>query len=784
MHTSNTFCALAATIFTGMSALTVAQAAPFPASTQIAGEWDGIFQCDGYTTQFTIDIQNTTSNAVTGSLERSIIGPTFKSLRQPYEKKLGINGQYDAQIGAMVFGTGGGRQQELLIKGIVSPDGQRMTGSAQWARGGNCGPVIMGKKFAGEIKNILSRAKPKSYRPKVDPRAACEANVENWISQPLAYEQYSYQMRNAGAYASLALFDDKRFKPFFGKSFAKMSTRDIVKLENQVARSCWAQLASIGDNAKTASGVLRVLRQQSGSTVDVQIFPYASDTARVWQAHAVASVNPNNAQELKQLTSIAGLFTQVLWPEGAFDFTAQVADRKSAVGSEQMSRELAALLSNTEPSFEDIETAVLFERRFVVGYSGAMESPTRVTSLSRQELDARRQAQRAAVAEQQAEFVVSAQAAEAARQEIREYANSNAVLAAERYAARQLSPEQVQANLLAVSQRSNKKLGAYLSSANADRVNRIFAAQRDRQAAQFAEKEMHAYPARKAQAGDGLGGLAALNHYFLQLQNRYGALLSLRAFEQLRITAARDRQALLQQAQPQLLAQLQRSNTVAAMQNLLASSVLPEDQNSTAFAPVQQALAVREKQLAPFTDYPGATYLNALYAGDLQTIDTIDKQYRERFKQSMREMGGGGVFSGIYELAIDQIRLVEPAMAVYLLNYQKMYGHCLRTDAASFTVTTTVPTVTTTNLLGVEIARSEGYTINSSFKVNKEFETTFRKVGTMKPNDFLASMVDRYLGNGGITAVNQGIRRIMNNYDCNSTVVERMEDRMRAVFHR
>ena len=54
----------------------------------------------------------------------------------------------------------------------------------------------------------------------------------------------------------------------------------------------------------------------------------------------------------------------------------------------------------------------------------------------------------------------------------------------------------------------------------------------------------------------------------------------------------------------------------------------------------------------------------------------------------------------------------------------------------------------------------------------------------MKPNDFLASMVDRYLGNGGITAVNQGIRRIMRNYDCNSAVVERLEDRMRSVFHR
>ncbi|MEQ8206195.1 MAG: hypothetical protein RIA65_08485, partial [Woeseia sp.] len=717
-------------------------------------------------------------------IERKILGPSFKPHTQPYEKSLPINGQHDAQTGAIAFGTGRGRQQEIVIQGIVSPNGERMTGTAQWALGRGCSPVVMGKNFSGEVKNILSRANTKAYRPKVDPRASCEAKVENWVSQPLGYEQYTYQMRNAGGYAALALFEDSRFKPFFGKSFSKMSSRDLISLENQIARACWAKVDAIGGDAKTANSVLSILRLQRGGTVSAQIFPYAAAIARSWQAQAVASTGTNNPQQLQRLTQIAQLFTQVLWPEGGFNFTAQVANRKSAVGADRMVAALATLLQNDAPGFEQLESVALFEQRFVVGHSSAMESPTRVTRRSRQEMDARRQAQQAARAEQSAEFVVSAEAADAARQDIRDYANEHALRAAQSYAEKQQSPEQVQVNLLPVGQRANPHLQTYLTADTARQVDRIFAGQRDHQAAQFAAQEMRAYPARKAQANNGLAGLATLNAYFRQLQDRYGTLLSLSAFEQLRNMTARDRQSFLQQAQPQLLAQLQGSNTVADMEKLLTNAVLDEDQQSTAFAPVRQAFAARQRELAPFTGFPGAAYLNAIYAGDMRAIDTIDNEYQERFKQAMREMGGGGVFNGLYELAIDQIRLIEPATAVYLLNYQKNYARCLRADAASFTVTTTVPTVTTTNLLGVEMARSEGYTINSNFKVNKEFEATFRKVGTMKPNDFLGSMVDQFLGNGGITAVNQGVRKMMRDYACDSGVIERMEDRMHTVFHR
>lgn len=149
-----------------------------------------------------------------------------------------------------------------------------------------------------------------------------------------------------------------------------------------------------------------------------------------------------------------------------------------------------------------------------------------------------------------------------------------------------------------------------------------------------------------------------------------------------------------------------------------------------------------------------------------------EHEYQLRFIQALRETGG------LCKRAIGQIRLIEPATAAYLLSYPKNYARCLSAVAVSCTVTTNVLTATTSELPGDEIARSEGYTINSNFNVNKEFEATFRNAGTIKPNDCLASVADQQVANGRISAANQRVRKMMRDYGCNSGVIERMEDGM------
>ncbi|MEQ8206063.1 MAG: hypothetical protein RIA65_07805, partial [Woeseia sp.] len=61
------------TLLFGIATDTLAQDAPFPAASQIAGQWDGVFQCDGYTTSFAVHMQLQAGSSVTGSIERKIL---------------------------------------------------------------------------------------------------------------------------------------------------------------------------------------------------------------------------------------------------------------------------------------------------------------------------------------------------------------------------------------------------------------------------------------------------------------------------------------------------------------------------------------------------------------------------------------------------------------------------------------------------------------------------------------------------------------------------------------
>lgn len=760
-----------------------AQSSVFPSADALDGEWHGVFQCDGYTNQFSVRLQSNGAQ-LAGPMQRSILGPTFKKHQQPYAKSLQIIGQYDSQTGTIALATGQGRGQEIVIRGVVGEDGDRLAGTVQWSLGRGCSGVVMGKRFERTVASIVSAAKPVLYRPKVDGRVSCDANVVEWMSQPLNYDQYSYQLREAAAFGSLALFADDRFKPFFGKSFSKMSKRDLAKLENQIARSCWGNVQAIGGDAKTATHALNVVRQLPGTRLNVALYAHARDIARSWQAHAIASADPANQQQVSRLTNAARLFTQTLWPEGGFNFSAQLAEKKSAAGTQSMQAALDALLADPTPSFETLEQVAAFDQGMVVGSVAAMESPNRVTRRSRQEQAAAQQAAQAANAEARASFVVTAEAATAALERIRTYTNAHIVDAAAAFAAQQTTPAQVRTQLVPLRQRSASQLGNYVAPAQARQVSAIFSAQRQQQAAQFAAAEQQQFVALNVSADATLAGLGALNAAYRRWQQTYGELLKLDAFAPLLRDAATNRMRILDSVRLSLVAQVAQADTVTALERMLDEHVLPIDRNSRAFAPIAQAAATRRQSLAPFTGYPGDTYLNAIYAGDLRTIDTIDVAYRNRFKQALSEFGGAGVFDNFYRYAIDQITFIEPIMAVYLLNYQKNFKRCLRADAARFTVTRTVPTTVTTNLLGIEIARSEGYTLKDDFWVNAEFVGAFRQVGKMQPTNLVASLVDQYVGSGGIGAVTSGTRKMLREQDCNGPVMQRMEERMRAVLFR
>ncbi|MFH1215213.1 MAG: hypothetical protein V1706_01795 [Pseudomonadota bacterium] len=152
-------------------------------------------------------------------------------------------------------------------------------------------------------------------------------------------------------------------------------------------------------------------------------------------------------------------------------------------------------------------------------------------------------------------------------------------------------------------------------------------------------------------------------------------------------------------------------------------------------------------------------------------------------------------FTGIkaenYKKAIENdmnnISLIVPMFAVYLVDYQDVFKQCLEPNARTFEKTSRTDTVYE-NGLGVEQYRIEGRTHYSYFKVNKRFVHVFEDVGLSNPDSSLGKMVDSMFSRNSRVDVSQivnGTRKLMadNKSSCSSEKILTLENNMLQYFN-
>ncbi len=182
----------------------------------------------------------------------------------------------------------------------------------------------------------------------------------------------------------------------------------------------------------------------------------------------------------------------------------------------------------------------------------------------------------------------------------------------------------------------------------------------------------------------------------------------------------------------------------------------------------------------PFDGLRGASFFNAIYKGDFDSVRQYTRYYQERkIRQRKQAMGNKPhIMDGILDQGVRSIKLTSNFLAVYLFNYDSAYGDCLKKDAVTFEVVKQVPDTVTYNMLGWEISRSYGYTSRKQFRVNKEFVSAFRRVGKMKPTGAMASISDMLLNNGGTDIRREivaGTLQIMGKFACDSPEIRQLE---------
>ena len=139
--------------------------------------------------------------------------------------------------------------------------------------------------------------------------------------------------------------------------------------------------------------------------------------------------------------------------------------------------------------------------------------------------------------------------------------------------------------------------------------------------------------------------------------------------------------------------------------------------------------------------------------------------------------------------ALDNVSLIAPMFAVYLIEFEGRLGPCLGPDAVRFKITRTSETVYKDGWGNYKYSVRHPDQIEY-FTVPRRFGQVFEQVGLSKPDSLLGGLLDRGFRNAGrvgITELVSGTRAMMQRFDregCGSPLMQHMEARMLDYFAR
>ena len=182
----------------------------------------------------------------------------------------------------------------------------------------------------------------------------------------------------------------------------------------------------------------------------------------------------------------------------------------------------------------------------------------------------------------------------------------------------------------------------------------------------------------------------------------------------------------------------------------------------------QVPVATAPKTDGPFSKLTLGKYFNAIYNGDVDTVQSIDFEnladITGQFIVGLKAYGPMGE-SIAKSVSIERATLVNPLIRNYLANYENIYGSCLRKDAVRMTFTKT-------NLRTGGVVDQRDYSINPEFA--QAFKATFNA----------PSWVDLYDLRPPISTVNEGVRQFMGGFKCSDPVVKTFERKLLEMFEK
>ena len=296
----------------------------------------------------------------------------------------------------------------------------------------------------------------------------------------------------------------------------------------------------------------------------------------------------------------------------------------------------------------------------------------------------------------------------------------------------------------------------YLPAGAVDNINQLFLQQRNKLAADFAAQESENYQKAFLEPQQYVASMKRWQQIERDLIQKYQNLLQEPPFYPFNAQRTAYYQNLLAKGHEELMAEIAKIDSPSEL-DAWFSQVFPLDLIDEKTRTTRKYLRLdRLAEIAPFYGADNAEYFNAIFHGDLTGI----AQFEQHFLQSSQ-----------------RVNLLQDVIAVYLLEYEKRRTRaCLQSDSIPLDVTTTTPATETRNELGVVISWTMEQRTYERFRVNKEFANILPKIN-VKPG---AGQYG-YIG-GQIGALHDSMRRVMDNYPCDSKQIKTLEKRFIGLY--
>ncbi len=380
--------------------------------------------------------------------------------------------------------------------------------------------------------------------------------------------------------------------------------------------------------------------------------------------------------------------------------------------------------------------------------------------------------------------------------------NEYAVPAVKKFASSQNSVNDISNLQPVVSNPTLSPLNRYLSSEKKKAIDTILADRKEKLLSELAivyksqfERDVNSKPA----------GIDALR-IGVTMENRINGELGNLARLPSLTTLANQRQQRrardIKAANEVLLADVAGFSTVSELDKWQSKYLLERDRQLPQARSIVAALNERKKVLAPFSGNGGHRYLNAIYGGDFDQADRLDAEFVAPYKKAMSNEGmkAAGHLMNLFaktagydldynkamEKSFEAASLIVPVFAVYLIDYESVYGACLGSDAVRMKKTTTSETVYR-NGHGIRTHSIKHPDIIEYFVIPGRFKSIFHDVGLTEPDSSLAQYIDGIFGRQGRINARDLVaatRKMMSDHACDSALIKRMERQMTYYFAR